>query len=33
VERRSWAFDWSHLGLAYHDAHDLALQRAHDAAD
>jgi glycogen(starch) synthase len=25
VERRSWEFDWSGLGVAYHDAHDLAL--------
>jgi glycogen(starch) synthase len=25
VERRSWAFDWSGLGTAYHDAHDRAL--------
>jgi glycogen(starch) synthase len=24
VERRSWAFDWSGLGTAYHDAHDRA---------
>lgn len=27
VERRSWDFDWSRLGPAYHEAHDLALQR------
>jgi glycogen synthase len=26
VERRSWEFDWSDLGSAYHDAHDLALE-------
>jgi glycogen synthase len=26
VERRSWAFDWSRLGTAYHDAHDMALE-------
>jgi len=28
VERRSWEFDWSKLGRAYNDAHDLALARA-----
>lgn len=28
VERRSWEFDWSRLGSAYHRAHDLALERA-----
>jgi glycogen(starch) synthase len=28
VERRSWEFDWSRLGIAYHRAHDLALERA-----
>ena len=28
VERRSWDFDWSRLGTAYHEAHDLALSRA-----
>jgi glycogen synthase len=28
VERRSWDFDWSRLGPAYHVAHDLALERA-----
>jgi glycogen(starch) synthase len=28
VERRSWEFDWSRLGSAYHRAHDMALQRA-----
>jgi glycogen(starch) synthase len=28
VERRSWDFDWSKLGPAYHAAHDLALERA-----
>jgi len=27
VERRSWDFDWSKLGVAYHEAHDLALAR------
>jgi glycogen(starch) synthase len=27
VERRSWEFDWSRLGAAYHRAHDLALER------
>jgi glycogen(starch) synthase len=28
VERRSWEFDWSGLGKAYHTAHDLTLDRA-----
>jgi glycogen synthase len=28
VEKRSWDFDWSHLGTAYHRAHDLALERS-----
>lgn len=28
VERRSWNFDWSRMGLPYHRAHDLALARA-----
>ena len=28
VERRSWSFDWPRLGVAYHQAHNLALQRA-----
>ena len=28
VERRSWDFDWSRLGSAYHKAHDLALERS-----
>lgn len=28
VEAQSWQFDWSVLGSAYHEAHDLALQRA-----
>jgi len=28
VERRSWEFDWSRLGSAYHAAHDLALERS-----
>ena len=27
VDRRSWDFDWSKLGKAYHTAHDLALAR------
>jgi glycogen(starch) synthase len=27
VEKRSWEFDWSRLGTAYHDAHDLAIVR------
>ncbi len=27
VERHSWDFDWSRLGTAYHQAHDLALER------
>jgi glycogen(starch) synthase len=27
VEKRSWDFDWSRLGHAYHAAHDLALAR------
>jgi glycogen(starch) synthase len=27
VDRRSWDFDWSRLGKAYHAAHDLALAR------
>jgi glycogen(starch) synthase len=27
VDRRSWDFDWSKLGRAYHAAHDLALAR------
>ncbi|HYE62547.1 MAG TPA: glycosyltransferase [Phycisphaerales bacterium] len=27
VDRRSWDFDWSKLGKAYHAAHDLALAR------
>ena len=27
VEKRSWEFDWSRLGTAYHQAHDLALDR------
>jgi glycogen(starch) synthase len=27
VEKRSWEFDWSRLGAAYHAAHDLALER------
>lgn len=28
VERRSWDFDWQRLGIAYHNAHDMALERA-----
>lgn len=28
VEKRSWDFDWSKLGVAYHRAHDLALERS-----
>jgi glycogen(starch) synthase len=27
VEKRSWDFDWQRLGVAYHSAHDLALER------
>lgn len=27
VDKRSWDFDWSRLGRAYHAAHDLALAR------
>jgi glycogen(starch) synthase len=27
VERFSWEFDWSRLAMAYHEAHDLALER------
>ncbi|MEY4576231.1 MAG: hypothetical protein RL701_934 [Pseudomonadota bacterium] len=27
VEKRSWEFDWSRLGTAYHEAHDLAFER------
>jgi glycogen(starch) synthase len=27
VERRSWEFDWTRLGDAYHRAHELALER------
>lgn len=27
VDRRSWGFDWSHLGPAYHEAHDKAVER------
>lgn len=27
VDRRSWDFDWSHLGPAYHEAHDLSVER------
>ncbi|MEM0982739.1 MAG: glycogen synthase [Planctomycetota bacterium] len=27
VEKRSWDFDWSRLGGAYHVVHDLALER------
>jgi glycogen synthase len=28
VEKRSWDFDWQRLGIAYHNAHDAALERA-----
>jgi glycogen synthase len=28
VDRRSWEFDWSKLGVAYHTAHDRAIDRA-----
>jgi glycogen(starch) synthase len=28
VEKRSWEFDWQRLGVAYHAAHDMALDRA-----
>jgi glycogen(starch) synthase len=27
IDKKSWDFDWSKLGLAYHRAHDLALER------
>lgn len=27
VDRHSWDYDWSKLGVAYHKAHDLALDR------
>ncbi len=27
VDRRSWDFDWAHLGPAYHEAHDVAVER------
>ncbi|MBS0190442.1 MAG: glycosyltransferase [Phycisphaerales bacterium] len=27
VDRRSWDFDWQHLGPAYHEAHDMAVER------
>lgn len=27
VERTAWEFDWTRLGAAYHQAHDLALAR------
>ncbi len=30
VDKRSWDFDWSKLGRAYHAAHDLALARFND---
>jgi len=30
VEKRSWEFDWSRLGTAYHQAHDLAFERLRD---
>jgi len=28
VEKRSWDFDWQRLGVAYHTAHDMALERS-----
>ncbi|MET0285054.1 MAG: glycosyltransferase, partial [Polyangiales bacterium] len=28
VERRSWDFDWTRLGTAYHQSHELALERS-----
>jgi glycogen(starch) synthase len=28
VERKSWEFDWTRLGTAYHQAHELALERS-----
>jgi glycogen(starch) synthase len=28
VDRHSWDFDWAKLGTAYHQAHDMALERA-----
>lgn len=31
VEAQSWQFDWTVLGSAYNDAHDLALERAFGA--
>jgi hypothetical protein len=27
VDKRSWDFDWSKLGMAYHRAHDLSIER------
>jgi len=32
VDKRSWDFDWSKLGRAYHAAHDLAIARFHAEA-
>ena len=29
MDKRSWDFDWSKLGRAYHAAHDLAIARFH----
>ena len=29
MDKRSWDFDWSKLGRAYHAAHDLAIARYH----
>jgi glycogen(starch) synthase len=31
VEKRSWEFDWSRLGSAYHRAHDLAFERVRES--
>jgi glycogen(starch) synthase len=33
VDRRSWEFDWSKLGQAYHTAHNMAMERAGMTAD
>jgi len=32
VDKRSWEFDWTKLGRAYHAAHDLAIGRFAAAA-
>jgi hypothetical protein len=32
VEKRSWEFDWSRLGTAYHQAHDMAVERLRSGA-